>query len=283
MRSIPLLLVVLALTTSARAQPSDRALGPVINGIAFGAVPDDDALDTAALQAALDAAHAQGGGTVVLPAGTFDSGTLRLRSNVTLHLGPGATLRGSADLADYDPDHPHLLYGKGVERVALTGTGRIDGQGRAFWREVEGDDDLVAGQDERPWRFVRFEQARDVLVRDLTFENSPSHTLYFYQSRGVRIAGVTIRNPKRGPNTDGIDLQGTSDVRISDCHIATGDDAICLKGNAGVTEHVTVTNCYLESDDAAIKFGTGSRHAIRYTSRWTTSSSARRATGLPFL
>jgi len=265
MRSMLLLLMLLiSLDASVRAQPSEISHGPVLDARAFGAAPSDDRLDTSALQAALDAAHARGGGTVVLSAGTFDSGTLRLRSHVRLHIGPGATLRGSADLADYDPDHPHLLYGADVENVALTGTGRLDGQGPNFWREVEGDNDLVAGQDERPWRFVRFEQARDVLVRDLTFEDSPSHTLYFYRSRGVRIEGITIRNPKRGPNTDGIDLQGTSEVRISDCHIATGDDAICLKGNAGVTEHVTVTNCYLESDDAAIKFGTGSRHAIRY-------------------
>jgi len=263
-RSISVFLIVLALTTSAHAQPSDQALEPIIHVTALGAVPDDDKLDTAALQAAIDAAHAQGGGTVALPAGTFDSGTLRLRSHVRLHVGAGATLRGSADLADYDPDHPHLLYGADVENVALTGTGRLDGQGPVFWREADSDDDLVADRDERPWRFVRFERSRDVLVRDLTFEDSPSHTLYFYRSRGVRIEGVTIRNPKRGPNTDGIDLQGTSDVRISDCHIATGDDAICLKGNAGVTEHVTVTNCYLESDDAAVKFGTGSRHAVRF-------------------
>jgi polygalacturonase len=196
-RSISFFLIVLALTTSAHAQPSGQALGPIIHVTALGAVPDDDKLDTATLQAAIDAAHAQGGGTVALPAGTFDSGTLRLRSHVRLHVGPGATLRGSADLADYDPDHPHLLYGADVENVALTGTGRLDGQGPVFWREADGDDDLVADRDERPWRFVRFERSRDVLVRDLTFEDSPSHTLYFSRSRGVRIEGVTIRNPDR--------------------------------------------------------------------------------------
>jgi hypothetical protein len=265
MRSMLLLLMLLiSFDASVRAQPSEISHGPMLDARDFGAVPGDDRLDTSALQAALDAAHARGGGTVVLSAGTFDSGTLRLRSHVRLHIGPGATLRGSADLADYDPDHPHLLYGADVENVALTGTGRLNGQGPVFWRETDGEDDLVADRDERPWRFVRFERSRDVLVRDLTFEDSPSHTLYFFRSRGVLIDGVTIRNPARGPNTDGIDLQGTSDVRISNCHIATGDDAICLKGNAGVTENVTVTNCYLESDDAAIKFGTGSRHAIRH-------------------
>ncbi|NJK85988.1 MAG: hypothetical protein HC906_08525 [Bacteroidales bacterium] len=80
----------------------------------------------------------------------------------------------------------------------------------------------------------------------------------------MKIRAISIINPFTGPNTDGIDLEASKNVTISDCYISTGDDAICLKSSQDTVENVTVTNCILESDDAAIKFGTGSKYAIRF-------------------
>ncbi|MEM8560480.1 MAG: glycosyl hydrolase family 28 protein, partial [Bacteroidota bacterium] len=238
---------------SAVAQPG---AAPVCLVTDHGAVADDGALDTEAVQATLDACHARGGGTVWVPAGTFDIGTIYPRSHVRLHLDGGAVLKGSPRMADYDADHPHLLYAEGVEHAALTGTGTIDGNGSAFW-----DDDFEPR--ERPWKWLVYENARHLTIRDVRLTNSPSHTLNLNYSRYVTVDGIDIENPPRSPNTDGIGVRGTTDVTISNVTIRTGDDAIVLKAGRAPVERVTITNALLESDDAAFKLGTGSATVTR--------------------
>ena len=103
---------------------------PVFNIRDFGAVPDGKTLSTAAVQRAIDTCGQAGGGTVYVPPGTFLTGTLLLRSNVTLYLEAGATLLGSARIEDYAPQH--VLYAKGAQNIGLAGPGTIDGQGHAF-------------------------------------------------------------------------------------------------------------------------------------------------------
>ncbi|MFN3841595.1 MAG: glycosyl hydrolase family 28 protein, partial [Cyclobacteriaceae bacterium] len=106
-----------------------------------------------------------------------------------------------------------------------------------------------------------------ITLRDVTFQNSPSHVLRFEDSEQIIIDGIYIKNHRQSPNTDGIDLVDSKNVFISNSYIATGDDAICLKTDVdGIVENVVVTNCILESDDAAIKFGTGSAGITRYCS-----------------
>lgn len=245
-----LLLPLLLLAATASAQP-DAACRPETHGARAG----DGVLDTAALQAALDACHARGGGVVALGPGVYLSGTLHLRSHVELHVGPGAVLRGSRRMADYEPERPHLLYARGVTDVAITGTGTIDGSGDAFW----GDD---WEPDERPYKWLIFYEAERVTVRDVRLIDSPSHTLSFDGCRWVLVDGIHIVNPMRSANTDGISLRATSDARIAGVYIETGDDAVVLKSE-GPVENVVVTGSILISDDAAFKLGTGSETAIR--------------------
>ena len=117
---------------SVTAKPSSL---PVLNIRDFGAVPDGKTLCTAAVQRAIDACGQAGGGTVYVPPGTFLTGTLVLRSNVTLYLEAGATLLGSARIEDYAPQH--VLYAKGAQNIGLAGPGTIDGQGQAFWEKLD--------------------------------------------------------------------------------------------------------------------------------------------------
>jgi polygalacturonase len=211
---------------------------------AFGAAGDGHALDTAAIQAAIDACHRSGGGCVHLGPGTFRSGALHLRSHVRLRVAAGAVLQGSADLADYPS--PHLLSATDAENVCIEGQGVIDGSGPAFWFPKPGGRDPNFKPErwgwgeiegfwwsyrERPAEMVRFTRCRRVQVRDVTLRNAPFWTLHVLNSADVSVHGVTIWNPPHGPNTDGIDIDASRDVMVSHCRITTGDDGIVLKNS----------------------------------------------------
>ncbi len=257
---------------------SAQSLVAMVNVKHHGASGSGEKLDTAAIQKAIDACHAQGGGTVYFPNGQYLSGTLVLKSNVTLHLEAGATLLGSANLADYQPHalRPdleaqilgtgnqdagslHLLYAQKAGNIGVTGRGKIDGNGRAFW-----DENFQPRA--RPAQMIEFEACEDVLIKDVTLQNSPFWALHVLSSNRVRIEGVTILNHRQGPNTDGIDINSSANVQITNAFIDTGDDAICFKSHFAEqpVQNVTVSNCILSSDDAAIKFGTRSHGDMKY-------------------
>ncbi len=210
----------------------------------FGAAGDGRATDTAAIQAAIDACHASGGGRVMVPPGVFRSGALQLRSNVRFHLEAGAVLQGTERLADYPV--PHLLSAADAENVTLEGRGTIDGCGPAYWFPKPGGRDPnfkperqtwgeIAGfwwdYAERPEQMVRFTRCRNVRVSGVTLRNAPFWTLHVLNSRDVSIRDVTILNPLHGPNTDGIDIDSSHDVMVSHCRIVTGDDGIVIKNS----------------------------------------------------
>lgn len=261
---------------------------PVFAVDRFGAVADGRTKDTQAIQAAIDAAHAAGGGTAYLPPGTYLSGGIELKSRVTLRLEAGATLLGSTDLADYPPHEGppadcdagqrHLVFARGATDIAITGAGTIDGQGRAFWepsgRPPTPPDRLWAdvithnwkpvGDNDRPSPMVELAECRNVRVEGVTLRNSPGWTLRPIACDTVIIRGIVIRNPIDGINTDGIDPTACQNVLIADCDIDTGDDAICLKsenpyGELHVTRNVVVTNCVLSCCCNAFKLGTATQ------------------------
>lgn len=229
---------------------------PVCEVTAYGAQADGQTLATASIQKAIDACAQAGGGTVYFPAGNFLSGTIVLKSHVALHLSPGATLWGSKNIADYGP--PHLIYAKDAENIALEGGGTINGNGDAFW---EPDFKPKA---RRPSPLIELERCRHVRIENVRIRNTPGWGIHPLECDGVWIRGVSMISDMRGPNTDGIDPDSSRNVIISDCHLQTGDDAIVLKTTgrlrmpAPPCENVTVTNCVLTSDDAALKLGTES-------------------------
>ncbi len=267
--------MLLLLTVGAAAQAKD------CNVRDYGAKPDDADKDTAGIQSAIDACAARPyGGRVVIPEGRWISGQIRLKSDVDLHVARGALLVGSPDIADYPSmnavaglDHGEdalkrdgLIVADNVQRVALTGSGTIDGSGESFW----GEGFMASGKSRpalaRPMPWIAFRNARDVRVRDLSFRNSPSYGVNITESSLVRITDIRIENAVRSPNTDGIQIVDSSDVVIAGVHINTGDDAIVLKSHRRPIEDIVVRDSLLISDDAAFKLGTGSQQIIRRVS-----------------
>lgn len=224
-----------------------------------GAAGGGATLDTKAIQSAIDAATGAGGGTVRFPAGRYLSGTIFLKSNVTIHLDPGATLLGSTKLDDFPRTTPtlrsytddyterSLIYAEGAENIAIEGRGTIDGQGAAFPGPYK----------VRPY-MIRVIACKNVAVRDVTIKDSPMWVQHYLACEGVLIDGVTVHS-RVNHNNDGIDIDGCERVRIANCDIWSGDDAIVLKSTLDrPCRDVTVTNCSMSTLCNAFKLGTES-------------------------
>jgi hypothetical protein len=241
------------------------------------------------VQKAIDACHALGGGTAYVPPGEYTTGTIVLRDNVTLWLEAGAVFYLSQDRADFPGTRAHV-FAEGARNVAIRGRGRFDGQARYEWGPAEDQDTEIleetriaarAGVDMRRWlrrglqamTFV-FRQCRDVLIEDVTLVNSTLWNVRLWGCDGVVMRGVTIASDlEKAANSDGVDIDGSRNVRISDCRIATADDAIVLKsgkwrwdgrGESFPTENVVVTNCVLSSSSSAFTIGTESYEDFRH-------------------
>ena len=224
---------------------------------AHGARGDGSAKDTAAVQRAIDACAAAGGGTVLFSTGTYLCGSIHLRSNVTLRLEAGATIKGSRDLADYDAPEklgfPNaadsetalfrraLIGGEDVEGIAIVGEGTIDSN---FSRR--GGPKPIA-----------LKRCRRVRIEGVRILHAPNYAISMLGTDFVDIDGVTIQDSF----SDGIDPDSCRNVRIANCHIETPDDSIVLKTSFSLGEHrpcdnVTVTNCFLASARHCFKIGT---------------------------
>ena len=229
----------------------------------FGAVADGTTLNTLAIQKAIDVCSQKGGGVVAFPAGRYLTGTVQLKDGVTLYLANQAVICGSTNANDYlnlDPFKSGsdgneqmgyaLIIGKDVKNVGLDGPGVLDGQGAAL-RKAEGK------YNRRPF-LVRWVRCTGVTVHDVTLTGSGAWTMNFFQSQNVSIQHVRIHSVGLG-NNDGIDVDSSHSVRITDCDIESGDDAICVKAtSAQPCRDITVTGCELNTSCSAIKLGTES-------------------------
>lgn len=227
----------------------------------FGALPDGSTVNTAALQAALDHIGASGGGTLVIPPGTFVTGTLFLRSNTELHLQAGAVLLGSPDLADYarasNGNQMGMLFAQDVQNLVLSGTGTIDGNGRSYVypdrvkdlpREIKASTrqgfaylDTLLGVQEgpvvpfehaRPYQMLLFSGLRNLVLMDLTIADSPFWAVHVADSDDIRVENVRVRNSLLMANADGLNFTSSSHIVITGCDIVAGDDALAFSGYA---------------------------------------------------
>jgi len=218
----------------------------------YGAVAGGAGLNTAAIQRAIDAAAAEGGGTVLIPAGVFRSGSLFLKPGVALHLAEGAVLKGSENIEDYpkrvtrieghfEPWRMALVNAQGLTKVRISGPGRLDGSGpvywSAFWARRNENPKCTNLEVERP-RLLLIDRCTDVRLEGFALQDSGFWNLHLYRCRDVLVEGVRITIPSavngvRGPSTDGIDVDSSQDVTIRKCYISTGDDDIALKGSKG--------------------------------------------------
>ena len=237
----------------------------MVAGLSLQAPADSRPLETAALQAQIDAAAANGGGRVVVAPGVHRTGLLRLRSNVTLEVPADAELSGSTDLADYGVDPKDrkaifaLVVAENATNVAIVGKGVVNGNGSLF---PAGDDrpDLP-----RP-RLAYFHRCEGVVVESVTLRDPAMWTCYFRLCRDVTARGVKIR-AQANHNNDGFDIEAKG-VLIEDCDIDSLDDAVCFKSDDPdfVVGDAEVRNCTLASCSSAVKFGTSSFGAFRNVS-----------------
>lgn len=231
----------------------------------FDAVGDGRALNTRAVQTAIDACHRDGGGVVRIPAGDYVIGTIRLKDNITLSLDHGAGLLGSTNKADYpaegldDPREggPHcLIYARDATNITIEGLGVIDGRGSAgnFPRlRIRGRNTGL-----RP-RLLRFTNCDRVTFSGVTYRRPAFWGLHLVDCHNLHFNGVTLRFRNNNFNNDGLDLDGCENVLIENCDIDSGDDAICLKSSQNPCRNIIVRNCRVASNTAALKFGTSSR------------------------
>ncbi len=225
---------------------------------AYGAKADGVTKDTAAIQQAIHACAAKGGGEVTLAAGTYLSAPIVLESNITLHLDKGATLLGSADHADYpakiefrEPGLQSLVSATHAQNVAITGEGVIDGNGYSWWAMALAIKNTgILGTDHPRPRLVVFDHCKHVRLEGVTFQNSPMWQLIPYYSDDVVIRNIRILAPRHAPNTDGIDPFSSTNVVIDHVFADVDDDDIAIKSGAilspgpdSPSRNITITDC----------------------------------------
>ncbi len=224
----------------------------------FGAKGDGTTKDTLAIQSAIDACAAQGGGTVRLTAGTYLSAPIVLKSNITLQLDKNATLLGSPDHADYPsktefrlPAVQSLVSATNAENIAITGDGVIDGQGESWWamaRSFHGAG-IMGNPHPRP-RLIVFDHCKHIRVEGITIQNSPFWQLVPYYCDDVVIRNIRVLAPPRSPNTDAVDPFSSSNVVIDHLYADVGDDNIAIKSGAinspggdEPSQNIKITDC----------------------------------------
>ena len=246
----------------------------------YGAVGDGKTLNTAAIQKAIDDCASKNGGTVLLEDGTYMTGSIVLRSNVNLHIEQNAVLLGSPNCGDY-PEKQNLkhvisenlprtrnasmIFAEECENISITGMGKIDCNGTRFVREKQGE--WTGWRFERidaptPPRVVFFAGCRNIKIEDITMLNQPSGWSYWiHDCDYVVFDKCKILAEVRYPNNDGIHINSSRNVTVSNCDIVTGDDCIVVRANNRslaenkVCEKVTVTNCNLTSYSGGIRIG----------------------------
>ncbi|WP_404425895.1 glycoside hydrolase family 28 protein [Nibricoccus sp. IMCC34717] len=311
---IPKNMKLLTLIGLLAASVSSSAIAAQFDITAFGAKSNSPELATAAINSAIAKANAAGGGVVIVPSGRYVSGTIRFLSNVELRLEPGAVIVGSDKLEDYPPVTGALFvegytrYGlfrlEDVRNVSITGTGEINGNGTRFINGADkphiandfdrkytrqGEKYLPEGQPvedgpgshgERPGALVLAERCENIRITQVTFRDSPDWTVRLSGCDDAVVSGITIRNNLLMPGSDGVHTTSSRNVRISDCDISVGDDAVIVSGfgdaplpgapipegyvgnRSGFAENVTVTNCVLVSRSSGVRIGYG-EHPIR--------------------
>lgn len=264
--------ITVPFTTKAQSLPGQYSVK------SYGAAGDGKTIDTKSINKAIDAAAAHGGGTVYFPAGNYLSGSIHLKSNISLYIDQGATIIAApidaqagyddpetpaTDNAYQDYGHRHwhnsLIWGENLHDISILGPGTIWGK------------DLVKGNkgndDKRPNKSISLRLCHNVIIRDISI----LHGGWF----GILATGVdnfTIDNVKMDTNRDGMDVDCCQNVRISNCSVNSPyDDGICLKSTYGLgfarpTQNVTITNCQVSGyDEGSFLDGTFKRNQTKYS------------------
>ena len=268
----------------------------VYNVLDFNAVGDSLTVNTKAIQQAIDECFKNGGGTVVIPPGCFSSGAIFLKENVSLKVEKGAKLRAVNGLVNFpvlkntriagiEMDWPSAFINIiDTKHVRILGEGTIDGSGYYWWEPywkkrdslsatIPGD--LIDWYVPRP-RLILFHNAKDSELENVRLRNSGFWTVHICYSSSISIKGVDIYNPvlsigKKAASSDGIDVDSSTDIFITECSIACDDDCIAIKSGRGSdglrinipTDNVVVDNCFFGTGHGGVSIGTETAGGIK--------------------
>ncbi len=260
MKKLWISLILLSILTCAESQ------NVWTNIVTHGADPAGKLKCTGVINSLIDSLSASGGGTLFFPAGTFLTGPIIMKSNITLYVDAGSTIKFSDDFDDYLPMVPSRwedvrvknfksqIYAYRCENISIRGDGHLEGQGQKWWdflrsvnsntpvnnkwQEIFGKenaelltkDSYIRSRNNflRPPMVATYE-CKGVLIEGVSFSNPPFWTIMPAFTDNITITGITIENPGNSPNTDGIDPSSCRNVHISNCHISVGDDCIVIK------------------------------------------------------
>lgn len=291
------LLIVLSCFLGAIFAHANPPLAAAFNVRAHGATGDGTTVDTEAINRTILAADAVGGGTVYFPPGTYLSGSIRLKSNITLYLEAGATIEAASEkVARFDEPEPNewgdkfhyqdfghshwqnsLIWGIGLRNISILGPGLIHGKGLSsgfnrFADESKGERRYHGNPEGSGNKAIALRDCHNVVLRDFSI----LHGGWF----GILATGVnnlTIDNLKIDTNRDAIDIDACQNVRVTNTSInSPWDDGICLKASYGLGEirhcdNITISDCYLAGsfDEGTLLDGTFKRSDPAYKSYGT--------------
>lgn len=211
---------------------------------------DDGKVYTDEIQQLIDDAAADGGGVIVVPAGTYMTGSLFFRQGVHLYVSEGGTLKGSDDISDYAVCETRiegetcqyfaaLINADGLDGFTMCGSGTIDGNGlkswKAFWLRRTWNPQCTNKDEQRP-RLVYLSNCKNVVIANLHLQNAQFWTNHLYRCRYVKFLNCHIFSPAapvKAPSTDAIDLDVCTDILIKSCYMEVNDDSVVLKGGKG--------------------------------------------------
>jgi polygalacturonase len=240
----------------------------------FGAIPDGKTLNTRAIQTAIDSC-AKKGGTVIIPKGTFLTGTIHLKSHVTLQITEGGILLGSAKRDDYQKnDWFALILAKGQKNIKITGKGTIDGQGAALAADVERMRQAGLIKNVKPYnrpdenhrpQIIEMADCQNVRIEDITIKNAACWVQTYHDCTDMVFKNMRVESTAFW-NNDGLDLVDCRNVLIKKCYINSADDGICLKSYSTTKfcENIKIERCTIRSSASAFKMGTASYGGFKH-------------------
>lgn len=243
----------------------------------FGAKNDGITINTRTIQKAIDFVHENGGGRLIFETGTYVTGSIYLKSNVTLQLDQGATILGSTNPFDYIKDKKigwmSMIFAVNQENIGITGKGTINGRGyitannminyiqRGVYTDVLKLD--RPNETNRPQN-IYFRECKNITIKDITLKDPASWNQTYDQCKNLYVDGIFV-DSKSYWNNDGIDIVDCDGVVIKNSYFDAADDVICFKSHSPdfICQNVVVDNCVGRSSANGLKFGTVSRGGFK--------------------
>lgn len=253
----------------------------------YNVKPDSTLIQTKKIQAVIDEVAEKGGGVIVIPKGTFLSGSLFFKQGTHLHLEEGARLKGSDDISNFPlvmtrmegqtlKYFAALVNADGLDGFTISGKGTIDGNGLRYWRAFwlrRAFNPKCTNMDEMRPRLLYVSNSKNVQISGVKLINSPFWTTHFYKCENVKLLDLYIYSPKkpvRAPSTDAVDIDACKNFLIKNCFMSVNDDAVALKGgkgpfadkdkNNGSNLNIIIEDCIYDFCHGAITFGSESIH-----------------------